>query len=76
MRGRLSFHYTYWAETPVCFSRSAWAENIANAWLPYTNIWENFKELAVTLILRCESKFRFQEISRRSILRAHMNSLS
>ena len=24
-------------------SRSAWAENIANAWLPYTNIWGNFK---------------------------------
>ena len=22
----------------------AWAENIANAWVPYTNIWENFKE--------------------------------
>ena len=22
-------------------SRSAWAENIANAWLPYTNIWGN-----------------------------------
>ena len=21
----------------------AWAENIANVWLPYTNIWENFK---------------------------------
>ena len=20
--------------------RTAWAENIANAWLPYTNIWE------------------------------------
>ena len=25
------------------FSRSAWAENIANAWLPYTNIWETSK---------------------------------
>ena len=24
-------------------SCSAWAENIANTWLPYTNIWENFK---------------------------------
>ncbi len=24
-------------------SHSAWAENIAYAWLPYTNIWGNFK---------------------------------
>ena len=24
-------------------SRSAWAGNIANAWLPYINIWEYFK---------------------------------
>ena len=24
-------------------SHSAWGENIANIWLPYTNIWENFE---------------------------------
>ena len=36
-----------------CLSCSAWAENMAKAWLPYANIWENFKGL----ILRCESKF-------------------
>ena len=23
--------------------RSTWAENITNAWLPYINIWDNFK---------------------------------
>ena len=34
-------------------SRNAWAENIANAWLPCTNIWETLQR-AITLILRCE----------------------
>ena len=27
----------------VCVTTRAWAENIANIWLPYTNIWESFK---------------------------------
>ena len=34
-------------------SRSAWAENIANEWLPI----QTYGGRAVTLILRCESKF-------------------
>ena len=25
---------------PLYVPRTEWAENIANAWLPYTNIWE------------------------------------
>ena len=31
--------------------------NIANAWLPCTNMWETL-QCAITLILRCESKIR------------------
>ena len=38
-------------------SLNAWARNIANAWLPCTNIWETLQR-AITLILRCESKIR------------------
>ena len=36
--------------------RNAWAENIANLWLPCTNIsWK--LQSAITLIQKCESKF-------------------
>ena len=32
-----------WMKDIPRFSCSAWAENSANAWLPYTNIWEASK---------------------------------
>ena len=34
---------TYICARDHAHSHSVWAENIANVWLPYTNIWENFK---------------------------------
>ena len=37
-------HHVYMRAKPRP-SRSAWAENIANAWLPCINIWGNFKWL-------------------------------
>ena len=37
------------------FSRSAWVENIANAWLPIRTYGK--LQRAITLIVRCESKF-------------------
>ena len=38
--GKGSHVYVRAKPRPSC---SAWAENTANAWLPYTNIWETSK---------------------------------
>ena len=53
-KGRQRNMYAYMKGIPR-FSRSAWAENIANAWLPIQT-WEKLQR-AVTSFLRCESKF-------------------
>ena len=62
---RVTVTYTYTRVSIILYvvflnnahSRNAWARNIANAWLPCTNIWETLQR-AITLILRCESKIR------------------
>ena len=52
---------TYMCARGHAYSRSAWAENIANAWLPYTNM-ENTLG-GISLIRRCQSKIRNDHFS-------------